>query len=425
MPSVLVVGGGGREHALVHALRRSSSRPTVYAAPGNAGIASLAECVSISPTDVDAVTKFARDEGIDLVVVGPEAPLVAGLADALRAEGIAVLGPGADAARLEGSKTFAKNIMDEAGVPTARWGAFVDEAVAVDFAKSLPGAVIKADGLAAGKGVVVSQTPEEAERAIAEILGGKFGEAGASVLVEERLEGEELSVIALADGARVALLAPSQDHKRIFDGDRGPNTGGMGAYSPAPRGTPELLAQIRDTCVAPIVDCLGVRGNPFFGVLYAGLMLTPDGPKVLEYNVRFGDPEAQVILSRLDEDAYELFLAAATGNLEDRPIAASPRASTCIVMAAEGYPEGPRKGDVITGLSDADALEDVTVYHAGTKQQGDDIVTNGGRVLGVTALGDDLLAATERAYAAVEKIRFDGAQYRKDIARRALGRAVG
>lgn len=428
MPSVLVVGGGGREHALVDALARSPSRPKLFCAPGNAGIAAVATCVSISASDVDGLVAFARQEGVDLVVVGPEAPLVAGLADRCRADGILVLGPSAAAAELEGSKAFAKAVMDEADVPTARWGRFDDAEAAIAFARTLPGAVVKADGLAAGKGVVVAESHAEAEQAIRETLGGKFGEAGRQLIVEERLVGEELSVIALADGETVSLFAPSQDHKRAYDGDEGPNTGGMGSYSPAPRGTDALLASLTESCLQPIVDCMASRGTPFSGVLYAGLMLTDDGPRVLEYNVRFGDPEAQVLLPRLDEDAYALFVEAASGRLGGRSVArvaASARAATCVVLAAHGYPESPRKGDVITGLDAANAIDGVTVFHAGTRLEGGDIVTAGGRVLGVTALGDDLLAATETAYRAVKAISFDGMHYRTDIAHRALGRAVG
>lgn len=417
---VLVVGGGGREHALVRALNESPSRPEVIAAPGNAGMTNVAP---VSAGDVDGLVKLATQTSVDLVVVGPEAPLVAGLADKCRAAGIAVLGPSAAAAQLEGSKAFAKSIMDEAGVPTARWGVFTEADPAVAFLDELPGAVVKADGLAAGKGVIVADSREQAEAAIREVFDGRFGDAGSRVVVEERLEGEELSVIGIADGERVALFAPSQDHKRAYDGDQGPNTGGMGAYSPVPRATPEVLSELTAQCLSPIVDCMKTRGTPFTGVLYAGLMLTADGPRVLEYNVRFGDPEAQVILSRLDEDAYELFSAAARGALEDRPVKASSKAATCVVMASAGYPASSSKGDVITGLDDIGG--DAFVYHAGTKRDGPNVVTAGGRVLGVTGMGDDLDAATEAAYAAVHKISFEGMQYRKDIAHRALGRAVG
>lgn len=422
MPTVLVVGSGGREHALVEAFRRSPSKPSVICAPGNAGTPDVRD---VPVSDVDGLVALARTEAVDLVVVGPEAPLVVGLADRLRAASIPVVGPNAAAAQLEGSKAFAKSVMDEAGVPTARWGRFdaVDEAIA--FARSLPRAVVKADGLAAGKGVVVAADHAEAEAAIRDQLGGSLGDAGRAVVVEEFLEGEELSVIALSDGKHISLMAPSQDHKRALDGDLGPNTGGMGAYSPAPRGTPALMADIQQTCLAPVVDVLASRGAPFSGILYAGLMLTADGPKVLEYNVRFGDPEAQAILPRLEEDAYLLFEACARGALEDRAARFSDRAAVTVVLAAEGYPKSAKKGDAIEGLAEASALEDVFVYHAGTRRDGDRVVVAGGRVLGVTGLGDDLEAAAARAYVGARSICWAGMQYRKDIAHRALGRAVG
>ncbi|MCB9651060.1 MAG: phosphoribosylamine--glycine ligase [Deltaproteobacteria bacterium] len=417
-PTVLVVGSGGREHALAHVLQRSASAPRVISAPGNAGTPNNRK---VSVTDVDAVVALAEAEGADLVVVGPEAPLVRGLADRLRARGIPVLGPDAAAAELEGSKAFAKAVMDEAGVPTARWGRFTEADAAVAFARTLEaGAVVKADGLAAGKGVVVAEDMAEAEAAIRDILGGAHGEAGRVLVVEERLVGEELSVIALCDGHRIAVLAPSQDHKRVGEGDTGPNTGGMGAYSPAPRGTPQLMAEVHDSCLMPVVEVLRRRGAPFSGVLYAGLMLTADGPRVLEYNVRFGDPETQVILPRLAEDAYELFMACARGALPDRPVAYSPRSALTVVMASEGYPASPRLGDAITGLDDAAALPDVHVFHAGTTLDGDVVRTSGGRVLAVTGLGDDLAAAAKAAYSGVERIAWPGAHYRRDIGFRAL-----
>lgn len=427
MPSVLVIGGGGREHALVEALERSAAAPEVIAAPGNPGIAASAEVVPIAAGDVAGLVALASARAVDLVVVGPEAPLVAGLADRLRALGIRVLGPDATAARLEGSKAFAKEVMDAAGVPTARWGSFTSVEPAIRFARSLPaGAVVKADGLAAGKGVVVAADEAEAEAAIQSILGGAFGAAGASVVVEERLVGEELSVIALTDGARVAVLAPSQDHKRVGEGDQGPNTGGMGAYCPAPLGTPALLAEVEARCLTPVVQELGRRGAPFSGVLYAGVMLTDAGPRVLEYNVRFGDPEAEVILPRLESDAFELFLAVAEGRLDPAQVRFSSRAATTVVLAAERYPATPRTGDPIEGLEAAGAMEDVFVFHAGTARREDGaVVTAGGRVLAVTGLGDDLSAATEAAYRGVAQLRWPGMHFRRDIAHRALGRAVG
>jgi phosphoribosylamine--glycine ligase len=422
----LIVGGGGREHALLDVLLRSPSKPEVIVAPGNAGIARTTATIDIPVTDVPRLVDAAVAMKADLVIVGPEAPLVLGLADALRQKGILVLGPSRAAAMLEGSKAFAKAVMDEGEVPTARWGTFKDPDRAIAFARELEGrVVVKADGLAAGKGVVVADDLADAERAIASILSGAHGEAGSSIVVEEKLEGEELSVIALTDGDRVAALAPAQDHKRIYDGDRGPNTGGMGAYSPAPKGTPSLVREVEVRCIEPIIRVMQARGTPFSGIIYAGIMLTKDGPKVLEYNVRFGDPEAEAILARLDEDAYLLFRSVAEGQLPDRPIRFSPRAAVTVVIAAEGYPGEPRKGDRIEGLDVAGKMTDVIVEHAGTRLQNGEIVTNGGRVLDVTALGDDLLSAAELAYRAVSAIRFRGMQYRRDIAHRAIGRAVG
>lgn len=423
MPTVLVVGSGGREHALVDVLRRSASQPRVLCAPGNAGTACN---LDVAATDIEGLVAAAKRESVDLVVVGPEAPLVAGLADRLRAEGVWVVGPSAAAAQLEGSKAFSKAVMDEAGVPTARWGRFDEASAAIEFARSLgPRSVVKADGLAGGKGVVVAESLADAEAAIRDNLSGAFGAAGQTVVVEEFLEGEELSVIALCDGQRVAVMAPSQDHKRIRDGDEGPNTGGMGAYSPAPKGTPELLASVQQTCLMPIMRVMKDRGAPFSGFLYAGIMLTAEGPKVLEYNVRFGDPEAQAILPRLEEDAYQLFMAAAQGDLPERALSFSEQAAVTVVLAAAQYPAKPQVGDAIMGLDEAAAVPGVRIFHAGTRQQGEEIVTSGGRVLGITGLGDDLAAAAQAAYRASSKICWAGLQYRKDIAYRALGRSVG
>jgi phosphoribosylamine--glycine ligase len=421
MPAVLVIGSGGREHAIVAALAGGPSRPRVCAAPGNPGMEALADLVPISANDRSAIVRLAREREVDLVVVGPEAPLVDGLADALRSERIPVLGPSRDAARLEGSKAFAKSVMADAGVPTARWGAFTDAGEAIRFARGLEhGAVVKADGLAAGKGVTVASTIEEAERAIGDALGGRFGAAGERVVIEERLLGEELSVIALVDGARIQTLAPAQDHKRLLDGDRGPNTGGMGAYSPAPLGTADLVGRVDATCLRPVVDLLASRGTPFSGVLYAGIMLTAEGPRVLEYNVRLGDPETQAILPRLGEDAFELFLSAAEGRLPDRPVRFEPVAAATVVVAAEGYPGTARSGDPIEGLDRAGAIDRVTVFHAGTRRDGGRTVTAGGRVVAVTGLGATLAEAVDRAYRGVDEVRFPGMQFRRDIASRAL-----
>jgi phosphoribosylamine--glycine ligase len=415
-----VVGSGGREHALVHSLAKSKAE--LFAAPGNPGTSKLATSVDLAATDVGAITAWARREKIDLVVVGPEAPLWLGLADALRAEGIAVLGPNRGAAKLEASKAFAKEVMDRARVPTARWRSFEEAAPAIAYARELGGAVaVKADGLAAGKGVVVASLASEAEEAIQSMLGGALGEAGRRVVIEERLEGEELSVLALTDGVHVALLAPAQDHKRVGEGDQGPNTGGMGAYSPAPRATPELLARVEATAIRPVLEVLAKAGTPFSGVLYAGLMLTPQGPKVLEYNVRFGDPETEAILPRLAEDALDLFAAAASGDLEDRPVRFNDDSAVTVVLAAEGYPGPPKTGALIEGLRAAESEPGVLVFHAGTKPgAGGEITVSGGRVLAVTGLGSDLAGAVDAAYRGVGRIHWPGMHYRRDIARRAL-----
>ena len=423
MPSILIVGGGGREHALADVLARSAHRPDIIVAPGNGGIESPWR--RRPEADVAGWVDLARTERVDLVVVGPEAPLVAGLADRLREIDIPVLGPNAAAAELEGSKTFAKTIMAESKVPTARWGTFDDAGPAIDFARSLSQVVVKADGLAAGKGVVVADDLAQAEAAIVASFGGAYGAAGHRVVVEERLRGEELSVMALSDGEAVAVLAPSQDHKRVAEGDQGPNTGGMGAYSPSPSATAELMAEVEARCLVPIVQQMNRRGCPFSGVLYAGLMLTEDGPKVLEYNVRFGDPEAQAILPRLETDAFELFMAVAKGQLDPSTVRFMAGAAMTVVLASQGYPASPRTQDRIEGLPQAASEPGVRVYHAGTERQGDACVTAGGRVLGVTGVGSELAEAAARAYAGVAHIRWPGMHYRRDIGYRALGQRPG
>ena len=409
---VLVVGSGGREHALVRALLRSPQAPEVLCAPGNAGIRRDARPLEAPTDDPPALAGAARDAGVDLVVVGPEVPLVAGLADALAAVGVRCFGPPAAAARLEGSKAFAKEIMAAAGVPTAahRVVASVDEGMA---AISNYPAVIKADGLAAGKGVVIAVDEGEARAALEDMLVARqFGDQ--PVVVEEFVAGEELSLLALCDGERAIPLAPARDYKRIGEGDAGPNTGGMGSFSPV-AGTDELVRDVIASVHQPVVEELARRGSPFQGVLYAGLMLGDGGPKVLEFNVRFGDPETQVVLPRLRSDLLALLLAATEpGGLAGAELDWDPRAAVCVVLASRGYPAGSSSGDVIRGLDDVPSGAEV--FHAGTAERDGDVVTAGGRVLGVTALGEDRAAARSAAYAAADMIRFDGAQLRRDIA---------
>ncbi len=414
---VLVVGGGGREHALAWKISQSPLVTALLAAPGNPGIGRVATLVPVQADDVEGIAGVARESRIDLVVVGPEAPLVAGLANRVAKDGIPVFGPTAAAAEIEGSKAFAKDVMDAAGIPTAEHGTFTEVAPALAWAKARGGrVVVKADGLAAGKGVVVCGEAGEAEAALRSILVDRVhGAAGARVLVEERLEGPEASCIAFTDGERVRLLAAAQDHKRIFDGDLGPNTGGMGAFSPTPNVTEEVAAEVERTVLLPAVREMARRGRPFRGALYAGLMLTPRGPRVLEFNARLGDPETQPILLRMQNDLVPALLAAAQGDLSRVELRFDARAAVGVVLAAEGYPGQVRKGDVIAGL-DARLPEGVQVFHAGTAAgPGGAVVTNGGRVLTVCALGDGLGDAARRAYEAAGRISFRGMQYRKDI----------
>jgi phosphoribosylamine--glycine ligase len=408
---VCVIGSGGREHALAQVLGRTAD---VVVTPGNPGIAGT------TPEGHTLTSVATEPEAIeaDLFVIGPEAPLVAGLADRLRAQGKLVFGPGADGAQLEGSKAFMKMLLDEAGVPTARFGAFDDADEAKAFLRSLPGPwVVKTDGLAAGKGVLVTESLAEAEADVeAKLSGAAFGDAGRSVVIEEGLTGEECSLLVLCDGQRLAPLAPSQDFKRVGDGDTGPNTGGMGAYSPVPFVDDALVARLVEEAVAPLVTVLRARGIDYRGVLYAGLMLTPDGPKVLEYNVRFGDPETQVVLPRYDGDLAALLAEAAAGQLQTTPRFGTD-AAVCVVLATEGYPESPRTGDPIEGLDDAAGAERTSVFHAGTRR-GDDgrVVTAGGRVLGVTAMGPTIDEARAQAYQAVAQLGWPGMHHRTDIA---------
>ncbi|MDR2711692.1 MAG: phosphoribosylamine--glycine ligase [Clostridiales bacterium] len=418
---ILVVGGGGREHALVWKLGQSPHADKIYCAPGNAGIADLAQCLPIAAEDLPAICRAVDEYEIDLTVVGPEAPLAAGLADVLEKNGKLVFGPSRLAAQLESSKEFAKTLMKEAKIPTAAYQAFSDpdRAEAYIKAQKLP-LVIKADGLAAGKGVVVAQTIDEAVAAVYDMLeGGAFGAAGRRVLIEEFLEGQEVSVLAFCDGKQIVPLVSSQDHKRAFDGDLGPNTGGMGAFSPAVGYTQDLARRVEQEILAPTVAMMAHWGRPYKGVLYAGLMLTEEGPKVLEYNVRFGDPETQALLLCLKTDLLEIIQAVLAGRLSEIEIIWRKEAAACVVLAAEGYPGAYAKNRVINGLAEAQALG-VEIFHAGTARKKGQILTAGGRVLALAALGEDITQAAAKAYQAAELIHFEGCFYRKDIACKAV-----
>ena len=420
--NVLVLGSGGREHALAWAIAKSPRLDSLFVAPGNGGTATIAKNVPLDMNDADAVIGFARSENIDLVVVGPEAPLVAGVADAIRAAGIAVFGPGAQGARLEGSKSFSKEFMLAHGLPTARYKKCTSQDEAMDYLHEVGAPiVVKADGLAAGKGVVVAEDMEEAEEAVRDCFAGDFGEAGSVVVIEEMLEGPECSMLAFLSEGKALAIPCAQDHKRAFDGDLGPNTGGMGVYSPVPCVTPELEAAMQEIMQNAAAATAKEFDDAYTGVLYGGFMLTAEGPKLLEFNARFGDPETQVIMPRLESDALEAFYMVATGKLDALDLRWTDQVAVCVVLASDGYPGSYEKGKVILGIEEAEELDGVTVFHAGTAfNQDDELVTNGGRVLNVVALADTFEDARELAYEACDKINFEGKQYRHDIALRAL-----
>jgi phosphoribosylamine--glycine ligase len=419
---ILVVGGGGREHALAWKLARSPRVEAVWCAPGNPGIAEVATCVPIATDDLKALARFAREQAIDVTVVGPELPLTLGLVDRFADDGLRAFGPTAAAARLEGSKVFAKELLRTLRVPTAFFGAFDDPDQAARFIDEVGApVVVKADGLAAGKGVFICRTVVDAKDAVSQVMSQRlFGDAGARVVVEEFLEGEELSFMAITDGDTVLPLAESQDHKRVFDHDRGPNTGGMGAYSPVPIMTPALRNHVMRDIMEPVVDGLARQGARYTGVLYAGLMVHEARAKVLEFNVRFGDPEAQVLMMRLASDLATLIDAACDGSLAEATVEWDPRAAACVVLAAEGYPGTVEKGRAISGLDRLRGWRDGMVFHAGTRREADRVVTDGGRVLGVTALGVTVEDAVAEAYRAVAHIEWPGMHYRRDIGHRAF-----
>jgi phosphoribosylamine--glycine ligase len=420
--NVLLIGGGGREHALAWKLKQSPLLDRLYCAPGNAGIEALAECVALEMADHAAVIRFGKDHDIGLVVIGPEAPLVAGLTDDLEAAGFKVFGPSRAAAQLEGSKGFTKDLAAEYGIPTAAYRRFSDGAAAKDYVATLSAPiVVKADGLAAGKGVVIAQTRAESDDAIDACFAGAFGAAGAEVVIEEFLPGDEASFFALIDGETALPLATAQDHKRAYDGDQGPNTGGMGAYSPAPIMTPELCAQVMDEIVLPTVRAMNARGTKFKGVLYAGLMIHERSPKLIEYNVRFGDPEAQVLMMRLKADLLPALLAVAEGRLAGVTLDWHDEPALCVVMAAKGYPGAYDKGSEIRGLEAAGADPKIEIFHAGTKRDGKRILADGGRVLGVTARAATIAEAKTLAYAAIDQIDWPQGFCRHDIGSRAIG----
>jgi phosphoribosylamine--glycine ligase len=421
--NVLVIGSGGREHALTWALAASPLLETLYCAPGNAGIAEVARCVKLDVADPQAVVAFCREAKIALVVVGPEAPLVGGMADVLTAARIKVFGPSRAAARLEGSKGFTKDLCRECAIPTAAYARFANPADALAYLRRQPlPIVVKADGLAAGKGVAIAATQGEAERAVEACFAGAFGPAGAEIVIEEFLEGEEASFFALVDGKDALALATAQDHKRVGDGDTGPNTGGMGAYSPAPVMTEAMARRTMDEIIRPTVAGMARRGTPFKGVLFLGVMITRDGPKLYEYNVRFGDPECQALMLRLKSDLLTALLATVDGTLANIDLRWRADAALAVVMASKGYPGSYQAGSEIRGLDLARAVDGVTIFHAGTHREGDRLIASGGRVLNVAALGKTVAEAQQRAYAAIARIDWPGGFWRCDIGWRAVAR---
>jgi len=419
---VLVVGAGAREHVLVDKISQNTSISVIYAAPGNAGISELAQCVDIAAEDIEGLADFATKKAIDLTVVGPEAPLVDGIVDLFYTRGIRVFGPDKQAARLEGSKSFAKKLMLDYGIPTAKGMAFSDHESTIEHIRdTVVPFVVKADGLAAGKGVTVCFDKETAKGVIQEcFVDEKFGEAGKTVIIEEYLEGQEVTVMAFTDGETVLPMLPAQDHKPVFDQDKGPNTGGMGAYSPVPAISGDLYKEIVDRFLKPTVDALRTEGVIYRGILYAGLILTKEGPKILEFNCRFGDPEAQVVLPLLKTDLMELILATTEGNLKDYKLKWQNRVAVSVVLASKGYPGAYKKGHEIKGLDAAGNLPDIKVYHAGTAKKDSRTVTSGGRVLNVVGFGDDHLSARFVAYEGIKQIEFEGMHYRTDIAEKAI-----
>ncbi len=415
--NILVVGGGGREHAILWKLAQSSKVDTMYCIPGNAGISKLAQCIDLSVDNIEEIARFADKKKIDLTVIGPEAPLVSGIVDVFKAKGLRIFGPTKMAAQIEGSKVFAKNLMEKYGIPTASHRVFDDPMKAVKYITEVsPPLVVKADGLAAGKGVIVAKDEQTAIMAVKSIMLEKvFGKAGDRIIIEEYLEGPEVTVLSFCDGEKAIPMVSSRDHKRIYDNDRGPNTGGMGAISPAPAYSPEIAQSVENGIIQKTVEAMAKEGMPFVGVLYTGLILTEKGPKVLEYNCRFGDPETQAVLPRLKTDLIEIMEDAIDCRLDSRKIEWAEEKAVCIIMASKGYPGAYEKGIQITGLQSVEGEKNIIVFHSGTSEKGGKFYTAGGRVLGVTSLGNTMEEARQKAYAAVNKIHFDGMQYRKDI----------